>query len=332
MHVLVTGATGFVGFHTVLALLNAGHSVRLGVRSVDKMIAVFGPHGLTELEYALGDITDPAAMQSALEGCDALVHTAAIVSLNADMAKQVYNTNVNGTRQVIGAALAMGIRSIVHVSSVTAMFNPKLPEITADSPLTDLSSPYGKSKVDSDSYLHGLIKNGAPIAITYPSAIMGPDDPALSSSNSLLKQFLAQGIPSTSSGLQIIDVRDLAAVHVKLLEQDKTASFIVAGHYLPWPELAALLEKVSHRKLRRISMPGKLMRSVGRVMDIVCKIKQFNTLITYELMAYLTLWVYCDDQKTRTQLKIEYRPSVETLSDTVRWLAENGHIKRVETK
>lgn len=330
MHVLVTGATGFVGFHTVCALLDAGHSVRLGIRSVEKMNAVFKLHGLTNLEYVLGDITDPTAMKKAVEGCEGVVHTAALVSLDANMAEQVYNTNVNGTKQVIGAALAQEIQSIVHVSSVTAMFDPKLAEITADSPLAPLSSPYGKSKVDSDCFIHGLIANGAPIAITFPSVIIGPDDPALSSGNTLIQQFLTQGIPNTSSGLQIIDVRELAKVHVKLLEQQKTGGYIVANNYLAWPELAALLEKVSRQTLRRIPLPGKLMRSIGRLMDFLCKIKSFNTPITFELMSYLTQWVYCNDQKTLTELDIEYRSLEETLTDTVHWLIQRGHIKKVK--
>ena len=83
MHVFVTGATGFIGFHTVQALLAAGHTVRLGVRDVGKMKALYEARGIEIDDYAVGEITDKKAIDAALEGCDAVVHTAAMVSLDA---------------------------------------------------------------------------------------------------------------------------------------------------------------------------------------------------------------------------------------------------------
>ena len=105
MYVFVTGATGFIGFHTVRALLEAGHKVRLGVRNTDKMAALYDPLGIDTSDHVVGGITDEDAINRGLEGCDAVVHTAAMVSLDANKADLVYETNVRGTELVIGGAV-----------------------------------------------------------------------------------------------------------------------------------------------------------------------------------------------------------------------------------
>ena len=102
LNVMVTGGTGFVGFHTVRALVNAGHSVRLLVRSPEKMQRVFAPFGLENLPYIQGDITDETSVNHALKGCNAVVHSAALVSVHASDSEKVLNNNLLGTRLVLG--------------------------------------------------------------------------------------------------------------------------------------------------------------------------------------------------------------------------------------
>ena len=127
MRVMITGATGFVGYHTAQALLDAGHEVSLLVRSVDKMLALFGQDRVQQVTR--GDITDADQVARALQGCDAVVHSAAMVSTSAADAKRVYQTNVEGTRLVLAGAIERGIGRIIHVSSVTALYDPSRREL-----------------------------------------------------------------------------------------------------------------------------------------------------------------------------------------------------------
>ena len=84
MRVLVTGGTGFVGSHTVAALIAAGHEVRLLVRSPDRIAPALRPLGVTErLDHLVGDVTDPSSVARALEDCDAVVHAASVYNLDA---------------------------------------------------------------------------------------------------------------------------------------------------------------------------------------------------------------------------------------------------------
>ncbi|MBP8926756.1 MAG: SDR family NAD(P)-dependent oxidoreductase [Pseudomonadales bacterium] len=135
LRVLVTGATGFVGFHTAKLLHEAGHEVRLLVRSPDKMRRVLAPFGLDTLAHVHGDIADEESVARALEGCDAVVHSAAMVNVLAKDATTTILTNRRGTELVIGGAVERGISRIVQVSSSTALFNPGMETVDENSPL-----------------------------------------------------------------------------------------------------------------------------------------------------------------------------------------------------
>jgi nucleoside-diphosphate-sugar epimerase len=326
MHVFVSGATGFVGLHTVLALRKAGHQVRLGVRNRQKMTALYAAHGVPIDDYSVADITDADALKRALHGVDAVVHTAALVSTDPAQAQRMHDTNVIGTRNVMTQALQQEVASIVYVSSAAALFDPALAAIDESTPIAAASSPYARSKIEADHFVRNLIDQGANIAITYPTGVMGPQDPALSEGNQSLLFILNNFHIHTSSGLQIIDVRDLAAAQVRLLEGAHRGGFVIAGHYCPWREFGELIERLSARRLLKLPIPGPLLRGIGSAIDALNSVYAINTPITREAMEFATRWVVCNDQKIRDTLNIEYRPLQDTVRDTTHWLAANGHV------
>jgi nucleoside-diphosphate-sugar epimerase len=326
MHVFVTGATGFIGFHTVMALHAAGHTVRLGVRSPEKMRKLYAPYNVDVSDYAVGEITDAEAIDKALENCDAVVHTAAMVSLDANKETIMRHTNLTGTKLVVGGAVKKGIKSIVYVSSVAAIFDRQAKVLNENTPLVEPTSAYAKSKKECEEYVRTLIDKGAAIAITYPSAVIGPNDPAMSEGNQGTAFFFKLCFVNTSTGQQIIDVRELANAHVKLLEQNKSGRFLVTGHYVPWRELGLILEKVTGKKLLRISLPAWVLRVAGRAVDLIGKVYKINTPLSHEAAIFATEWVYADDSKIRTELNLAYRPVEDTMKDTIKWLAEERHI------
>ena len=180
MRVFVTGGSGFVGSHTVAGLLGAGHQVRLLIRDPIKMHKVFDDHDIGIDDYVAGDVTDAALVRDAMAGCDAVLHCAGIVATSRKMEHLVRQTNVGGTENVVGQAADLGIERILHVSSITAMHDPE------HATINELSSPgraenaYSRSKVESEYYARGLQAAGAPVTITYPTGVIGPQDPGLS--------------------------------------------------------------------------------------------------------------------------------------------------------
>lgn len=326
MRVMITGATGFVGYHTALALLDAGHEVSLLVRSIDKMLNLFGEDVVTA--YTRGDIVEADKVAEAMEGCDAVIHAAAMVSTEAADADRVYNTNVNGAKTVINTALEQGIGPIIHVSSVTALYDPEAKLLDEHSPPGAAVNAYGRSKVACEKFIRELQAQGEPIYITYPATVIGPDDPGLTEAHVGMQGYLAAFVPLMPSGNQYVDVRDVAEVHLRLLtEQPEYGRYTLGGHYLPWDELADVLEEITGRKLLKIPLMGGFMRATGRLFDRLNQYIPMHVPLTEEAMGYATNWVQMDNSKVEQELDFSFRPVEESMTDTVRWLAEAGHVK-----
>jgi dihydroflavonol-4-reductase len=123
MRVLVTGGTGYVGSHTVAALVAGGHQVRLLVRAVGRVAPAVAPLGLqpSDLDTIVGDVTDPAAVDQAVQGCEVVVHAGSVYSQDSRDAARIRQVNVRGTDLVLGAAHRGGLDPIVYVSSIVAL-------------------------------------------------------------------------------------------------------------------------------------------------------------------------------------------------------------------
>lgn len=324
--VLVTGATGFTGRHAAEALLEAGHRVRALVRDPEKARVHLEPLGLRSEDLVVGDMSDPGAVSRAVKGCDAVIHAAAAVSVTGATDAATFDRNVDGARVVLGEAQAAGLDPIVFVSSLTAILDPKQPEAThADSPLVRSTTRYGQSKADSDRVARAMADEGAPITIVYPSAILGPDDPGRSESMSAFRGFL-QLMIDTDGGTQFVDVRDLAALFVRIVEQRRHGRIIAAGRFLGWGDLRATIADVTGAQIRAIRAPGFVLRGAGRVADLVALATRSQMMFGHEAMEVATRWRAIDDSPEVAELDIEWRPPARTLEDVYAWFMARGAI------
>ena len=326
MRIMITGGTGFIGYHSTCALLEAGHEVCLLVRSEEKMRRLFGDR---VQHFVVGDVTDPARVEQALEDCDGVLHTAAMVSIDRADADRVHETNVGGTRLVIGKAVARELHRIIHVSSVTALYDPSASVLNEHSPPGTASNAYGKSKVESEYFVRQLQDGGARIHITYPGSVIGPDDPALTEPHQGLKTYLSGTIPVMPGGNQWVDVRDIATAHLTLLQADlPPGRYTLGGHFVPWGDLVDILSRLTGRPMRKFPFPGSLMRGLGRVVDMVNRVRStpLDAPITHEAMVYATRWVVMDDSKAEAELGLVFRPLEESLTDAIRGLVAAGHV------
>ena len=333
MRVFCTGATGFVGAHTALALLAAGHETRLLVRDQRMARNWFETRGCHVERFVTADIRDESALQDAMAGCDAVFHAAATVSLDPRKAREMYDTNVGGTNAVLGAARGLAIHNLLYVSSVTVFFHPGAPRVDEFTSLADVSEPYSRSKRDSEIHVRELQQQSVPVQITYPAGVIGPDDPKLSAANRALATCVGQALPRSTAGFQCVDVRDLAQAHVWLLEHPPTGSFenaryIIGGHFYPWDELRRRLETLLGRRMFSPRLSPRLMRGMGATADRVKKLVPFETQISAESMAINTQWPPADSSRFVARTGLRFRTGEETFSDTIRWMVEAGHIPR----
>lgn len=329
MKVMVTGGTGFTGSHTVKAFVEAGHTVRLLVRDREKVRRVFDSHGIgiPEDQIVVGDIVDEATVAEAMQGCDAAFHAAAVVDMRRSMAKAVLETNARGVDLVVGGAVQRGLPSVVYVSSISIFFVPGGPRLHEALPIAPARTAYARSKADAERAIRRMQDEGAPIRISYPTGIAGPDDPGLSDVNHAIYTWFVDLGLDTSSGFQVVDVRDLAALHLRLLElPEGHHRYPAAGGMLPWGETYELAERLTGTRIRRITVPGNVMRAFGLVGDLVKRVYDFNFPLTRDSMEFATQWPGADATRTTNELGVTFRPIEATYTDTLRWLYHSGHL------
>jgi nucleoside-diphosphate-sugar epimerase len=333
MLVLVTGGTGYVGSHAVAALVRAGHRVRVLARSPERIPAALAPLGVEEVETAIGDVTDPAAVERALGGCDAVLHAAAVFSLDARRAEEMRAVNVRGTETVIGIATRLGLDPIVFVSSELALLPPADGAVlTADSPVGQARWPYCRSKADSERVARRYQALGAPVVSVMPAAVWGPQDPHFGEGATLATNVLRKRFPIVMrGGMHIADVRDVAAVLAAVMEAGRgPRSYLVAGQYISLPDLIRALGEFSGRRIRFVIFPRWFLAAFGRAADLAQRRLKTRLPWQGEGIWVMSCAARCDDSKTRSELGLEPRPQLETLADTVRWLADVERLSPAE--
>lgn len=330
MRVLVTGSTGFVGFHVVKALKKSGHTVVALVRSADKAQQLYEKHGIVLDHLVVGSVADKNIIRDALRDCDAVVHAAAITPMQASSEQDLFATNVEGVKNIIGTACELGIDNAVYVSSITAIFNIDPACMSADAPVAQSKHAYGLSKAQAEEYVRSLQAQGRAVKTVYPGGIIGPDDPGMSATLMSLIYRMTQGFRITSGGTQQIDVRDLAAFIVALLERNekKPARYITAGHYIQWADFADLLEEISGATLPRSKISGFFLRLIGQFYDIKRLFRPVASPVTAEMMRYATQWPNVANAPEMTAMGVGLRPLHETFSDTLRWMGETKKLDR----
>jgi nucleoside-diphosphate-sugar epimerase len=327
VRVLVTGASGLLGSHTAHALCDAGHDVRAFVRDAEKARPVLLRLGVLGAEIVRGDVTDRRSVRAALAGCAAVVHAAAIPSLDPRDRERVMRTNARGTEHVLESACDAGLDPVVHISSVAALFPPAGEKLTSEDEVKHPRDAYAASKAAAERSARALQAKGFPVVIFYPGQLIAPFDPTIADGVRFLLTFLEQGvIPLSPGGMPLIDARDVArAIAAAITPGCGPRRFMAGGNFLPLDELATLLEQITGRRLVKLPMSGALTRAIGQLSDVTQRWLGVSLGgATAESAQILTRGVPSDDSRLARELGVQLRPARETLSDTLAWLCRAG--------
>jgi deazaflavin-dependent oxidoreductase (nitroreductase family) len=314
--VMLTGATGFVGGHTMAALIRSGHDVTALVRDEQRLRDVATALDVAMPDHVVGDMADGDAVRAALDGADSAIHCAAIVSIDQRRADEMVQRNLEGTRSVLRSALDAGCRQVVHTSSTSALFRPGVGRLSVDMPVTTSTVAYGRSKAACETEARRLQGEGAPLAIVYPSGILGP--PAASAFGETAEQmarFVAAGImPTRRASLSIIDVRDLAALNVALVESGVGAERVMCGgHLLDMEALAEILRGLTGRRFPVPPVPPAALRAAGLAVDAVGRAVPLHSPVGRESMTLVTRWAGTDDSMLE-RLGVRLRDPRDTMA------------------
>jgi nucleoside-diphosphate-sugar epimerase len=324
MKVLITGATGFIGSHAAEALSRAGHELRVFVRSREKLARVMTMRNLDLEDVHVGDMADSQRCLEAMRGCDAVLHTAASVTIGR--AGNIQAQNASGNRNFLGQAAELGLDPILYTSSVAALFPPRGPVFRVDDPIGELESDYGLSKTEGESYVRELQTQGVPLVSVYPAGVYGPDDPGPGTPAIGIRDRLRFGWFITQGGTGCVDVRDLATLWPAVLETGRgPRRYMAGGHFITWAEEADICERLTGRRVRRIRASPRTIRAIGHTVDwIKSLVPSFEYPLTLEAARYVTEIVGCDNSATTAELGVRFRPTEDTLRDTIVWMVESG--------
>lgn len=332
MRLLVTGGTGFVGSHTVAALLRDGHDVRVLARKAEKVPRALGALGLDpdDVEVAVGDATNPDDVDRALADVDGVVHAAAMYTLDPRQADTLMRTNVRTAELVLGGAADRDLEPIIHVSSVAALVPTDAEVVDLSTPTGDAPYPYHRSKARSERVARHLQDDGVPLTITNPSAVFGPHDPYVGVSSQVLLEGLKQGFTLVVPGgsMNVVDVRDVAEVHAAIVRGSNggQARYICNAAHFGYDELWNLVAELTGRRIRQVPAPAGVAQPIARMSDWMREKLGAPHLAPAEGLFSLLITRPADAGPTEERLGLSFRPARETLVDNIRWLVEAGHL------
>lgn len=337
IHAFVTGGTGFIGANLVRLLVQEGYKVRVLVRpssSLDNLRDL-------DVEVVKGDLNNPDLWQQML-GCQVLFHVAARYSLWQADREQLYRDNVLGTRQVLAAAKQANIERIVYTSSVAAIgvgisgvnsssFLGGIEEgvdETHQSPLDELIGHYKKSKFLAEQEAMQAAELGQDVVIVNPSSPIGPWDIKPTPTGDIILRFLRRKMPFyLDTGLNFIDVRDVAWGHILALEKGKKGDrYILGNQNLTLKQLLDQLAEITNLSAPKSSVPAWLPLSIAWIDEqILAPLgKQPSVPLDGVRMAHQRM--YYDASKAVRELGLPQSPIITALKDAVDWFVAQGYV------
>ena len=265
MTTLVTGATGFVGAAVTRALLAQGETVRVLVREGSDQRNIDD----LNVERAIGDLRDPASLERAARGCQALFHVAADYRIWVPRPAEIYAANVDGSRNLMVAAGEAGVGRIVYTSSVAVLgqIGDGTPA-DEDTPvsLTDMVGHYKRSKYLAEEMVRALIEtDGLPAVIVNPSTPIGPRDVKPTPTGRIVVDFANGKMPAyVDTGLNLVHVDDCAAGHLKAFEHGAVGErYILGGDDMSLRDILLLLGELSGLKAPGVRLPRAAVMPVA---------------------------------------------------------------------
>lgn len=274
MKVFVTGGTGFIGGAVVRQLRARGDEVVCLVRNPEKGQAV------AELgcDIAPGDLADERAIRAGMEGCDAVIHAAAIyeVGIPASEREAMRAANVGGTERVLGAALELKTPRVVYVSTVGVFGNTdgKIVDESYEHPAQSFTSCYEQTKWEAHQVAKRLIGEGLPCVIVQPGGVYGPGD--TSSIAVMLNEFLKGrmvAIPFPDLGICLTHVEDIAAGILLGLDQGRPGeAYVISGPATTVREAIGVVAGLTGKKAPKRTLPTGLMKALTPIGPLVGKL------------------------------------------------------------
>ncbi len=330
MRVFLTGGTGFIGGALVRHLLEAGHEVKALVRPGADSRQL---HGLA-VERVQGDLRDRRSLERGMKGCGWVFHVAALYSFWGHKWDDFFETNVEGTRKVLETAQAQGMERIIYTSSIAALgINEDGSPADENTPrtLADRIGPYQRSKFMAETVAREFARAGLPVVIVNPSAPVGIGDHKPTPTGQIIVDFLnGRMFGYVDTGLNVIDVADVAAGHLLAAERGKVGEqYILGGENLTLKEILDLLAEISGRPRVGLRIPHWVAQGWSYVDVALSRVIPGRApAATPEKVRLSRRCEFFDPGKAVRELGLPQTPARIALLKAVEWYRSNGYVPR----
>jgi dihydroflavonol-4-reductase len=326
---LVTGASGFVGSHVARQLVAAGHSVRVLTRPGSNLRALDG----VAVERVEGDLRDPVSLARALCGVRRVFHVAADYRLWARDPKEIYRSNVEGTRSLFAAARGAGIERIIYTSTVATIaipaHNGALPNEETRATLDQMIGHYKRSKFLAEQEAMEAAAAGLPVVIVNPTAPVGPGDWKPTPTGRIILDFLNGKMPAyVDTGLNVVAVEDVAAGQLLAAEKGRIGErYILGGVNMTLKQILDVLAKIAGRPAPRVKMPHAVALVAAYADQWFSRIAGREPQIPVEGVKMSRHRMFIESDKARLELGYVATSVEAALERAVRWYQENGYVR-----
>jgi dihydroflavonol-4-reductase len=327
MAIFLTGATGFLGSHVARVLAEQGANLRLLVRPTSNLKNLEG----LKAETAIGDLRDPASLEKAMSGCDTVFHVAADYRLWLRDPKEMYRSNVEGTRAILDAARKNGIKNIVYTSSVATIgFTGNGLPADEDSPvsLADMIGHYKRSKFMAELIALEAGRSGLRVVTVNPTTPIGEQDVKPTPTGRIVVDFLKGKFPAyVETGLNLVDARECALGHIAALEKGKSGErYILGGENLTLKQILDKLGKISGLPSPKIKLPYFVAYITGAVdQTITGRLLGRKPRATIETVRMGRKKMWASSDKAERELGWKSFPAENALRRAVEWFRKNGY-------
>jgi dihydroflavonol-4-reductase len=326
MATLVTGASGFLGSHVTRQLVARGETVRVLLRASSNNRAIAD----LPLEYVTGDLRDSASLARALDGVTRVFHVAADYRLWAKRKRDIYDSNVGGTKNLLEAAKRANVSQFIYTSTVAtiAVNRPEHPNEFTDARLDEMVGHYKRSKWQAERLVLDAAKHGFPAIVAMPTTPVGPWDWKPTPTGKIILDFLNGKMPGyVETGLNFVSVEECATGHLLVAENGKIGErYLLGGENLTLKDVLDRLAKITGLPAPKLKIPHGLALGVAYANTVFSRLFGKEPQIPVEGVKIAKHMMFVNT--TRAQKELGFQPGsvAAAFERAVRWYAENGYV------
>jgi dihydroflavonol-4-reductase len=326
--IAITGGNGLLGSFIIRELIKTDQPFVAFKRSDSDTSLLEDINA--KITWRNADVLDPISLEEALEGVTHVIHGAAMVSFNPREQKNIYNVNVNGTRNIVNACLSNGIKRFLHISSVAALGRQKDQTLIDESNKwidSPLNSTYAESKYHAELEVFRAQEEGMSTIIINPSVILAPADWNKSSAK-LFKYVYDEKMFYIDGSLNYVDVRDVASIVVTLLHSShKENRFILNAGTISFKDFFENISEKFNKRAPSVKIGKGFLKTLAALETMRSTITNSNPLITRETARLSGTNFSYDNKKIRKTLNFEF----ELIDKTLQWCCEH-YIQKIKNK